>query len=89
MGLQPHDEKEAREVREKKHGHRLQAEGLPYRHGGVVWNRRFSHSPVYFYQGVFMNAMLIIAFGLVALGSVIRLALFLTDHKGRRGPESV
>jgi hypothetical protein len=36
-----------------------------------------------------MNTMLILAFGLVALGSVIRLVLFLTAPKDRSEPESV
>jgi hypothetical protein len=36
-----------------------------------------------------MNTMLIVAFGLVALGSVIRLILFITAPKSRSEPESV
>jgi hypothetical protein len=36
-----------------------------------------------------MNVMLLAAFGLVALGAVIRLVLFLTAHKDRSGMESV
>ena len=36
-----------------------------------------------------MNAMLLVAFGLVALGAIIRLVLFFTAPKSRTDSESV
>jgi len=36
-----------------------------------------------------MNTMLLVAFGLVALGAIIRLVLFFTAPKDRTDPEKV
>jgi hypothetical protein len=36
-----------------------------------------------------MNTMLLVAFGLVALGAIIRLVLFITAPKNRSDQESV
>jgi hypothetical protein len=48
-----------------------------------LWYSGIPSGVVCFSKGVFMSVLLLVAFGLVALGSVLRLILFFTEPKNK------